>query len=76
LNVNRDDHRVLPRVHVEADDVLDLLGELRGVGALEGANAARLQPMRLPQALHGALLIATCGAILRTSGPSTKASAS
>ena len=31
---------VLGRVHVEADDVLDLLGELRIVGALEGANAA------------------------------------
>ena len=54
LLVDRDDHRVLGRVHVEADDVLDLLGELGIVGALEGANAVRLQPMRLPQALHGA----------------------
>ena len=54
LLVDRDDHRVLGRVHVEADDVLDLLGELGIVGALEGANAVWLQPMRLPQALHGA----------------------
>jgi hypothetical protein len=28
--------------------------ELRIVGALEGANAVRLQPMRLPQTLRGA----------------------
>src|SRR5262249_26024988 len=48
--VNRNDHRVLGRVHVEADDVLNLLGELRVVGALEGANTVRLQPIRLPQA--------------------------
>ena len=54
LLVDRDDHRVLGRVHVEADDVFDLLGELGIVRALEGANAARLQPMRLPQALQGA----------------------
>ena len=54
LLVDRDDHRVLGRVHVEADNVLDLLGELGIVGALEGANAVRLQPMRLPQALNGA----------------------
>ena len=47
LLVDRDDHRVLGRVHVEADDVLDLLGELRIAGALEGANAVRLQPVRL-----------------------------
>ena len=52
--VDRDDQRVLGRVHVEADDVLDLLGELGIVGALKGANAVRLQSMRLPQALHGA----------------------
>jgi hypothetical protein len=32
---------------VEADDVLDLLDELGIVGALEGANAVRLQLMRL-----------------------------
>ena len=35
LLVDRDDHRVLGRVHVEADDVLDLLGELGIVGALK-----------------------------------------
>jgi hypothetical protein len=33
---------------------LDLLGELGIVGALKSANAVRLQPMRLPQALQGA----------------------
>ena len=54
LLVERDGHRVLGRVHVEAHDVLDLLGELGIVGTLEGANAVRLQPMRLPQAVHGA----------------------
>jgi hypothetical protein len=54
LLINRDDHRVLGRLHVEADNILDLLGELGVVGAFEGANAVRLQPMRLPQALHGA----------------------
>ena len=54
LLVDRDDYRVLGRVHVEADDVLDLVGEFGIVGALEGANAVRLQPMRLPQALHSA----------------------
>ena len=52
--VDRDDDGVRGRVHVEADDVLDLLGEIGIVGALEGAEAMRLQPMRLPQALDGA----------------------
>ena len=46
LLVDRDDHRALGRVHLEADNVFDLLGELGIVGALEGANAVRL--------LHGA----------------------
>src|SRR5512132_3813093 len=40
------------RVHVQADDVLDLLGEGRVVGALEGADAVRLQPVRFPDPLH------------------------
>ena len=52
--VDRNHDRMLGRIHVEADDVLDLLGELGIVGALEGADAVRLQPMRLPQALHRA----------------------
>ncbi len=52
--VDRDDHGVLGRVHVEADDVLDLGREIGIVGALEGADAMRLQPMRLPQPLDRA----------------------
>src|ERR1700730_8232316 len=39
LLVDGDDHGVSWRVHVETDDVLDLLGEFRFVGALEGAKA-------------------------------------
>ena len=42
------------RVHVKADDVLDLLGKGRVVGALEGADAVRLQAVGLPEALHRA----------------------
>jgi len=42
------------RVHVEADDILDLLGEFGIAGALEGADAMRLQAMRFPQSLDGA----------------------
>ena len=40
------------RVHIQADDVLDLLDELRIVERLK--VRMRLQPMRLPQTLHGA----------------------
>ncbi len=42
------------RVHVEADDVFDLFGEGRVVGALEGADAVGLKAVRLPDALHRA----------------------
>ena len=42
------------RVHVEADDVLDLLGEGGVLGALEGAQAMGLQVVRLPDALDRA----------------------
>jgi hypothetical protein len=42
------------RVHVEADDILDLLGAIWIVGALESADAIRLQAMRFPQALDAA----------------------
>ena len=41
-------------MHVEADDVLDLLGEGGVLGALEGAPPVRLQLVRLPDALDGA----------------------
>ena len=52
--VDRQDNRMGGRVHVEADDVLDLLGESRVVRALEGAHAMRLQMVPLPNALDGA----------------------
>jgi hypothetical protein len=41
------------RAHIEADDVLDLLGESGVLGALEGSQSVRLQPVRLPDALEG-----------------------
>ena len=49
--VDRQHDGVGRRVHVEADDVLDLLGEGGVVGALEGSQSMRLQPVRLPDAL-------------------------
>ena len=49
-----DDDGVLGRVHVEANDVLDLVDELRIGGALERAQAVGLQSMRFPQTLNGA----------------------
>jgi len=39
------------RVHVEADDVFDLLGESRIIGPLEGADAMWLKAVRFPDAL-------------------------
>ena len=42
------------RIHVEARDVLDLLGEGRIVGALEGAQPVWLQMVGVPDALHRA----------------------
>jgi len=45
---------VAGRGHVQADDVLDLLGEGRIRGALEGAQPVRLQAVLLPDALDGA----------------------
>jgi hypothetical protein len=40
-------------MHVEADDVLDLLGEGGILGALEGTPAVRLQLVGPPDALDG-----------------------
>ena len=54
LLVDGDDDGVLGRVHVEANDVLDLVDELRIGGALERAQAVGLQSMRFPQTLNGA----------------------
>jgi len=52
--VDGDDDGMGGRVHVEADDVLDFLGEPGIVGALEGSQAMRLEPVFFPEALHGA----------------------
>ena len=54
LFVDRQHDGMARRVHVEADNILDLLGEGGVVRALEGADAVRLQAMRLPNALHRA----------------------
>ena len=54
LFVDGDDDGVGRRVHVETDDVLDLRGEIGVVRPLEGAEAVRLKPMLLPNALNGA----------------------
>ena len=43
---------MLGRVHVEADDVAHLVGELGIVGELEGLDLVGLEPMRVPDALH------------------------
>ena len=52
--VDRHDDGVLGWVHVEADDVLDLGGERRVVGLLEGPDAMRLEAMSRPDPLNGA----------------------
>ena len=46
--------RRAPAGPVQADDVLDLRGERRIGGPLEGADAVRLQAVGLPDALHRA----------------------
>ena len=53
LFVDGDHHGMARRVHVEADDVVELGGEV-GIGrALEGPDAMRLQPVSGPDALDG-----------------------
>ena len=52
LLVDQDDDGV--RVHVEADDILDLGSEGRIARPLEGSQAMRLETMFLPDALDGA----------------------
>ena len=47
-------HRVRGRVHVEADDVIELGGEVGIVGSLEGADPVRLELVGLPDALDRA----------------------
>src|SRR4051812_13415825 len=53
LLVDRNDDSMGWRVHIEADNVLDLGGEGGIVGLLEGPDTMRLQPMGLPDALDG-----------------------
>jgi len=48
-------HDGMPRrVHIEADDVLELGDEVRVLRALVGADAVRLEPVPRPDALHRA----------------------
>lgn len=48
---DRQHHGMRRRVHVEADDVFDLLGESRIIGPFEGADAMWLKAVRFPDAL-------------------------
>ena len=66
--IDRDDDRVGRRVHVEADDVLDLGGEGGIGGPFERAQAMGLEAMGVPNALDGALRNAD-GFRHRPSGP-------
>ena len=54
LLVDRQHDGVRRRIDVEADDVAQLVDELRIVGELELPPAVRLQPVRLPDAPHRA----------------------
>jgi len=54
LFVDRQDDRVSRRVHVQADNVFDLVSEGGVGGALEGADAVRLKAVGVPDALNGA----------------------
>lgn len=51
LFVDRDDDGMSWRLHVEANDILDLGGKRRIVGPLEGPQPMRLEAMGLPNAL-------------------------
>ena len=51
LLVDREDNSLVGRIEVEADDVLDLLSELRIVADLEALEAMRLQIRSRPNAL-------------------------
>ena len=54
LLVDRQHHRMRRRIDIEADDVGQLVGEVRIARALEGADPVRLELVRLPDALHRA----------------------
>ena len=51
--VDREHHGMGWRMHVETDDIFHLLGESRVAGALEGAQAMRLQAVGAPDTLYG-----------------------
>jgi hypothetical protein len=52
LLVDAEDHGMGRRIDVEANDILELLGEFGIVGELECAHPMRLKPVPLPDALH------------------------
>ena len=52
--VDREHHGMGRRVHVEANNIFDLCGEGRVGGALEGAQAVRLEAVLFPDALDRA----------------------
>ena len=60
LLVDRQHDGVRRRIDIEADDVAQLVDELRVVGELELSPAVRLQPVRLPDAPHRAGADAGC----------------
>ena len=60
LLVDREHDGVRRWIDIEADDVAQLVDELRVVGELEPSPAVRLQPMRLPDAPNRAGADAGC----------------
>ena len=52
LLIDRQHQRVLGRIYIEADDILNFGGEVRVVRQLEGSYSMRLQAVRRPDPLH------------------------
>src|ERR1035438_1660557 len=67
LLIYRQNQRVLRRIEIYADNVVQLGGELRIVDDLEALDAVRLQPMSAPDAPHAGLRAGLAGH--RTRGP-------
>ena len=55
LLVEAEQHRALWRIHVQADDVDQLLFEVRVVGDLEGVDSPRLEVVVRPDSGHSIL---------------------
>src|SRR3984893_8266127 len=55
LLIDRQHQRVLGRIDIEADDVLDLGGKLRIVGQLERSHPVRLEAVRRPDPLYAVM---------------------